>query len=100
MNEESTSQVIPRCPVCRGTGCAACPECGHTVNCRACEGTGWDSDVIDLARWLPAERDFQHTHQVTYDWIFDGQVVGRCTLDQKTTLDARQFMWPNQGGEK
>ena len=71
------------CPECDGSGEIECVACGADCECDHCEGTGWDSDQVDVRAFLAAERALHQTMReaglsiLTHEWIDDGTRLGR-----------------------
>lgn len=70
------------CPHCDG-GTATCECCGNECECEECDGTGWDSDVVDVTAFKAAEATLTEKmkaagrHVLTYEWIEGGKRLGR-----------------------
>ncbi len=91
------------CPECHGSKEVDCCECGHTVDCDACDGSGLNGELIDIKAFKKA--DYEAFHPIieelplmknarrkkkkktddspkrefisSWDWIENGQHVGR-----------------------
>lgn len=67
------------CVYCAGTGEGYCPCCGEDKECEQCEGTGIDSDKVDIEAFR-SECDRLFT-QSSWDYLEDGITAGRCGGD-------------------
>ena len=67
----------PACQKCRGHAEVECGECGSTIDCDHCNGTGYDSEKVDVERWAV------DVHQLTMETgssrgvVVDGSIVGQ-----------------------
>lgn len=75
------------CPSCGGDGDSICDCCGSETECEECDGTGWDSEQIDIDAFKAAcdelrEKVIASGRQVgTYEWIEGGVRLGRSAGD-------------------
>lgn len=69
------------CNECDGEGEYVCNCCGNYTECEHCIGTGIDSVVVRLHDYIKAKREFEKTHQNTYELLKCGVSIGRQTRD-------------------
>ena len=62
-----------------------CEECGSTVDCGECEGTGLDSSEIDILAWTLAERALSTTG-TTALLDADGLTIGRKAIEGNKSI--------------
>jgi len=78
--EDGKLDVI--CDWCDGHGEVICECCEQETFCEDCDGTGFDSTVIDVEAWQNAEAIFHKNHKTgTFDLKIHGKKVGRQTRD-------------------
>lgn len=83
------------CPECKGRKEVQCCECGSDIECEACNGSGLDTDIIDVQAFNAACREAFYGEQVeikgalfkakqkkkknrgSWNWIEGLEVIGR-----------------------
>ena len=73
------------CVECLGDGHYECEECGSTVDCGECEGTGLDSSEIDILAWTLAERALSTTGTTDLQDA-DGMLIGRQAIEGNKSI--------------
>ena len=65
------------CPECIGGGEIECDQCGSTMDCPDCCGTGLDDGQIDTKAWDKADQEFTRLNGCSWGWYEDGVCMGR-----------------------
>lgn len=68
------------CPKCKGNGEYVCGRCKNEVWCVACDGTGWDVNVVDVKAYEAACRALPPQSDVLGSYSYesrDGIRLGR-----------------------
>lgn len=76
------------CTDCSGIGESECFECGQDRECEACDGTGLDSDQLDIAAYQAANRRMMAEARSSDSLKEHGVTVGRLYANGKKLLFA------------
>lgn len=77
------------CYSCYGSGEAECPHCNQDMTCEECDGSGLDSERIDIAAFQSAAESLFEEEKTSWAAVEDGAYVGR--TNGKRTVYYRDF---------
>ncbi len=88
------------CPECDGDGEVECCECGSDKDCEACDGSGIDTEKINVKAYNAACHDaFKKSKRGSWDVVENRLLIGRTDGKAVVPISAFSFEREKREGE-